>query len=106
MLREFRGQIQLSSAKDESVMIEIDDLGIVQEDDDLLLSSAIEEVTILGVYSLEKCPSCLKCNGKINAEGEISTCSKCDMLQRLKACKEEVTAQLLIKSSTENKTFS
>lgn len=103
MLREFRGQTQLSSTKDESLMEEIDDLGVVHEDDDLLLSSAIEEATIVGVFSLEKYSTCLKCNGKItNAKGEIGTCSKCGMLQCLEACKEEVAAQMMIKSSTGN----
>jgi len=72
MLREFRGQVQLSIAKDESKMIEIDDLDAVQQNDNLLMSSTIENATIVGVISLEKYSICLKCNGKVtHAEDEF-----------------------------------
>ena len=104
ILKEFRGQIQLCCGKDESLITEIDDLEAVQQDDSSLLSSAIEKATVIGVYSLEKYSICLKCNGKItSADGDFGTCSKCGMLQLLEACKEDMTAQLMIKSgSSEN----
>ena len=101
VLREFRGQIQLSCGKDESTITGIDDLEGVQQDESSLLSDVIEKATVLGVLSLESYSTCLKCNGKItNADEEFGTCSKCGMLQLLGACKEEMAAQLMIKGGS------
>ena len=105
MVREFRGQMQLSTAKDENSMPEIDDLDEVQQDDDVMLNSCIENATIVGILSFEKFSVCLKCNGKVataDTDSEFGKCSKCGMLQFFNACKEEVAAQMMIKSGSEN----
>lgn len=104
VVREFRGQMQLSTTKDsDSLMTEIDDLGTVKQDNDLLLNSTLKEAIIVGVCSLEEHSICLKCNGKVtNTGNEFGTCSKCGMLQYLGACNQELAAQLMIKSSSGN----
>lgn len=105
LVREFRGQVQLSATKEDTQMVEIDDLASVKEDDDLLLNSTLTNAKIVGVSSLEKYLSCLKCSGKVNTDGEYGSCNKCGMFQCLDACKEEATAQLMVRSSTGNLMF-
>ena len=106
LVREFHGQVQLSATKEDTQMVEIDDLASVKEDDDLLLNSTLTYAKIVGVSSLEKYLSCLKkCSGKVNTDGEYGSCNRCGMFQCLDACKEEATAQLMVKSSTGNLMF-
>ena len=59
VVREFHSQIYLSATKEDTLMVEIDDLGAVKQDDNLIPNSTIENARIVGILSLENYVTCL-----------------------------------------------
>ena len=65
VLKEFRGERQLSSIKDHTKIAQIDhDLDEIARNEVQLPVNTIKEAQIVGVFSIEHFSVCLKCNGK------------------------------------------
>ena len=59
LVREFHSQICHSATKEDTLMVEIDDLDAVKQDDNLIPNSTIENARIMDILSLENYVTCV-----------------------------------------------
>ena len=101
-VKEFRGEMQLSTSS--SKIYEIDDIDAidVKEENYTQQVNVIDEAKVIGVQLFEMYKACLKCRSKLphGDEDEFDTCTRCGMLQCTKECNTEATAQMMIRSSS------
>ena len=117
VVREFRGRKFLSTSTENSIIHLIADIGYVEEESveentttDLGQPTllCVRDARVVGVMHLDWYNGCLTCKTKLipNAEDtDQGQCPKCNMLQSLDACRQEVTTQLMIKGAGENLTL-
>ena len=101
VVKEYRGQTQLSTATN-SVIMSIDDLDVEMTECLTLLPSVIQNAKVIGVLAFEKYSKCMKCSAKIMDTQEFDTCDKCGMVQCISECQTEVAAKLMIRHSSSN----
>ena len=102
MVKEFRGEMQLSTIKDRTEIVEIDDLDEVAGNEVQLQVNTITEARVVGVFSIEFFSVCFKCNGKVLGEEEFGTCNRCGMFQCMDVCNTEVVAKIMIKGKEDS----
>ena len=87
-VREFRGKHFLSTSKDISQILQADDIGSVneEEDDENEITdrntSTIKNARIVGVLDMQTYSSCIKCASKVIADEtdeDLCECVKCTM---------------------------
>ena len=103
-VRSFKNEKNLSKPKDDASITLIDDIGDVVSDDLPQNSVTVHNAEVIGVQSLQSYAACLACNGKVNevdADTNIAQCSKCQMSQPLKRCKQQLSAKLYIQNGEE-----
>ena len=113
MVREYKGKKFLSTAKEGSTIMEIDDIGPVQEvdsddedDSDNLCTHKTyywENIRVIGVLQLDSYSGCMKCTAKVlplPEDAEFGQCVKCQMMQCVADATKELSAQLLLKLPT------
>ena len=102
-VRSFKNEKNLSKPKDDASITLIDDIGDVASDD-LPQDSFTVRAEVIGVQSLQSYAACIACNGKVNEidnDTNIGQCSKCQMSQPLKRCKQQLSAKLYIQNGEE-----
>ena len=100
-VRSFKNEKNFSKPKDDASITLIDDIGDVVSDDLPQNSVTVHNAEVIGVQSLQ---SYAACNGKVNevdADTNIAQCSKCQMSQPLKRCKQQLSAKLYIQNGEE-----
>lgn len=108
MVRDVRGKKYLPTSKQNSQIAEIDDIGVIEvhEDDEEQEGAASswqhwDDVRVIGVDKFESYAACLKCTGRVVADGEdhdLGECTKCQMIQSIDDCNRIITALLMLKS--------
>ena len=117
VVREFRGRKFLSTSKDKSDIIAVDDIGEITEeteDDDSATNmthpsySWIRNVLVVGVMNLDKYICCINCNTKLVPDAEepdLGHCSKCQMIQCLDSGSKGIMAKLMLASGPQKYTL-
>jgi len=96
IVKEFCGEMQLSTIKDRTEFVEIDDLDDVAVAINDVQVNTINEAQVVGVFSIECFSVCLKYNGKVVGE-EIGTCNRCSIIQCMDDYDCDVAAKIMIK---------
>ena len=99
MTRVFKGENYLSIPEDRSQIIEIVDIGVVEETAvELTKDKKIHNVVVLGVKYFDTYSGCHRCGGKVQLHSEIlGQCTRCKAVQNLERCEKKTSARLDVK---------
>ena len=95
VVREYRNVIYLTTAKGESEMSPIEDIGEVDSfNPQPYEGQKLHSSAIVGVQDKKVC---FACRGRIETTSPtLGHCSKCDMVQRLSKCQSSFSAKLIV----------
>ena len=107
IVRTFQSNRFLSFPSSGASMQPIPDIGEVKQDLPSSDDETIDSAEVIAVPYLKKYRSCLKCKGKVDPADDkiLGTCTKCGTMQRLSKCNLQLTANIVIQSSTSYYTF-
>ena len=103
-VREYASNKYLSMPKEGFEVEAIDDIGAVDDDipsvsENLMM---LKSAQIIGVPQLDSYKSCLTCKARVEPDSphdqgspQLGRCTKCEMLQRIDHCSEQMSAKLL-----------
>ena len=78
-----------------------DDIGEVAEDDHDQVDITIHAAEVAGVISLESYAACSACKSKVKElTDKLGSCTKCDTMQCISKCAQQLSAKLVITHST------
>ena len=95
IVRSFKGKKYLSVPKEDFQFEEIDDIGAVN-DAQLEQSHLLRNVAVQGVKYFDSYSGCYACKGKVvkTPGSMLGKCNRCNTLQRLDSCSQQITAKL------------
>ena len=107
MVQSLKGNKYLSIPKYDFTVEPIDDIGTVNistETDEIRI---LEDVEVRGVKFFDSYKGCHTCKGKVTPTTEkVGKCNRCNSIQRLDKCYDQVTAKLELGNDTEFKVLS
>ena len=107
MVKVYNGLRYLSIPKEDVHIINILDIGSVEENEPKNTDVSLEDAVVMGVMHLETFRSCFMCKGKVQTtSAAIGKCEKCSITVRLSKCVQEIAAKLVIESQQKTKILS
>ena len=102
MVRSYQGCKYLSMPKQGGSITQCDDdIGEVADDDHDQVDITIHAAEVAAVISLESYAACIACKSKVKElTDKLGSCTKCDTMQCLPKCTQQLSAKLVIAHST------
>ena len=102
MVRSFKGNKYLSIPKYDFTVEPIDDIGTVNTSTETDEIRILEDVEVRGVKFFDSYKGCYTCKGKVTPT--TGKCNRCNSIQRLDKCYDQVTAKLELGNDTNSYT--
>ena len=106
-VRQFKGKRFISTSKGISCILETDDIGSVDEQNDDNISdrttSTVKNARIVGVLDMQTYSSCAKCGSKVlpdEDDDDLCECVKCKMMQCQEFTRKQLSIRIMVQSLT------